>query len=82
MSMHYLPAQTVTREYDERVVLRGDDLRTVRDILRGFIEIVQDPHPAEAEFVERFLAMTAVTPEGNGVDDNGYEVVAGIKIPN
>ena len=80
--MHYLPAQTVTREYDERVVLRGDDLRTVREMLRQFVDVVADPTDAEQEFVERFLAMTAVTPEGNGVDDNGYEVVAGIKIPN
>lgn len=80
--MHYLPAQTVTREYDERVVLRGDDLRTAREIFRAFEEIVAEPTDAEAEFIERFLAMTAVTPEGNGVDDGGYEVVAGIKIPN
>jgi hypothetical protein len=81
MSMHYLPAQTVTREYEERVVLRGEDLRMVRNILRVFGDCIQDPSEEEIAFIDRFLAATAVTEDGNGVNDEGYEIVAGIKIP-
>ena len=52
-SMHYLPAQHVARDYEERLVIRGDDVAT----LIGLIEFVEQTKSwvtlAEEGFIER-----------------------------
>jgi len=53
MSMHYLPKQTVTRNYEARLVVRGEDLQILLKIVNEFMEIVADgPTDEEQAFVD------------------------------
>ena len=51
--MHYLPAQHVTRDYEERLVIRGEDVATLVKLLEYTEQTKSWITAAEADFMER-----------------------------
>ena len=73
MSMHFLPQQHVERNYEARLVLRGDDLQMLREVL------TTDPNLLSFEqhyWIDDVLLLTQPVITINKVDPFAAHVTA------